>query len=63
VPLQSLPPILRLVARVAPLTYSVSLLRGIWRGETWFAYAADVAILTLLFFAFTAVSAKVFRWE
>ena len=33
VPLQSLPPALRAVARVVPLTYAVSLLQGIWKGE------------------------------
>src|SRR6202050_1375494 len=33
VPLQSLPPALQVVARGLPLTYSVSLLEGIWKGE------------------------------
>jgi ABC-2 type transport system permease protein len=62
-PLESLPPTLRMVARVMPLTYAVSLLRGIWRGESWSAHIGDVAVLALLFFAFTALSARVFRWE
>jgi ABC-2 type transport system permease protein len=62
-PVESLPPMLQVVARALPLTYVVSLLRGIWRGEGWFAHLGDVAVLTLMFLAFTAVSAKVFRWE
>src|SRR5579863_5281297 len=38
VPLQSLPPALRGVARALPLTYAVSLLEGIWRNESWLAH-------------------------
>ena len=51
------------MARVLPLTYAVSLLRGIWRGEGWLAHAGDVAVLTLTFVVFVAISARVFRWE
>jgi ABC-2 type transport system permease protein len=63
VPIESLPPILQTVARVLPLTYAVSLLRGIWRGEGWASHIGDVAILSLMFLAFTMLSARVFRWE
>jgi ABC-2 type transport system permease protein len=62
-PVESLPPVLRAVARALPLTYAVSLLKGIWHGEGWSTHVGDVAVLTLMFLAFTAVSAKVFRWE
>jgi ABC-2 type transport system permease protein len=41
----------------------VSLLRGIWHGDGWSAHIGDVAALTVMFLLFTAVSAKVFRWE
>ena len=58
-----LPPTLRAVARALPLTYAVSLLKGIWPGEGWLAHAGDVAVLTLMFIVCTAISAKVFRWE
>jgi ABC-2 type transport system permease protein len=63
VPVESLPPLLQTVARALPLTYAVSLLRGIWRGESWFRHVDDVAVLTLMFLVFMAASAKVFRWE
>ncbi len=63
VPVASLPPLLQSVARVLPLTYAVSLLRGIWRGEGWSVHLGDVIALTLMFVVFMAVSAKVFRWE
>jgi ABC-2 type transport system permease protein len=63
VPLQSLPPALQVVARVLPLTYAVSLLQGIWKGEAWSAHTSDVAALAVVFAVCTALSAKVFRWE
>jgi ABC-2 type transport system permease protein len=63
VPVTSLPPVLQVVARALPLTYAVSLLRGIWHGEGWFAHLGDVAVLSGMFLVFTALSAKVFRWE
>ena len=63
VPVESLAPVLQGVARVLPLTYAVSLLRGIWHGAGWSAHVTDLAALTLMFLAYTALSAKVFRWE
>jgi ABC-2 type transport system permease protein len=62
-PLDSLPPMVERVARVLPLTYAVSLLRGIWAGEGWVSHATDVAALAAFFLVFTAVAARVFRWE
>ena len=63
VPVASLPPTLQAVAKVVPLTYTVSLLEGIWKGDTWWAHKGDVAALALVFTVCTALSAKVFRWE
>jgi ABC-2 type transport system permease protein len=51
------------VSRALPLTYAVSLLQGIWKGEAWSAHIGDVAALILVFAICTALSAKVFRWE
>jgi ABC-2 type transport system permease protein len=62
-PLQSLPPALRAVAHVLPLTYAVSLLEGIWKGESWLGHMGDVAGLIVIFAVCTGLSAKVFRWE
>ncbi|MGO9589952.1 MAG: ABC transporter permease [Candidatus Acidiferrales bacterium] len=62
-PIAQMPPALRAVARLNPLTYAVSLLQGIWSGDTWSAHVVDVAALILVFIICTAVSAKVFRWE
>ena len=63
VPVQSLPQALQNAARVLPLTYAVSLLQGILKGETWSAHAGDVVALALVFVICTALSGKVFRWE
>jgi ABC-2 type transport system permease protein len=62
-PITSMPPTVQAVARVLPMTYAVSLLEGIWKGDAWSAHIGDVAALTLVFFACIALSAKVFRWE
>jgi ABC-2 type transport system permease protein len=61
--ISDLPPVLRAVTRVLPLTYAVRLLEGIWNGDGWFAHLGDIAALTVLFLLFTSISAKVFRWE
>ena len=63
VPIDVLPPAAQMVARALPLTYAVSLQRGIWRGESWASHAGDVAILALVFAVCVAVSSRVFRWE
>jgi ABC-2 type transport system permease protein len=62
-PLDRLPPWLETLAHALPLTYAVSLLLGIWRGETWAAHTGDVAALIVTFALCTALSARVFRWE
>jgi ABC-2 type transport system permease protein len=62
-PVASLPPVIRGVARVMPLTHAVSLLQGIWKGEQWSEHVGDVAALILVFVICTLLSRKVFRWE
>jgi len=63
VPIEALPPAAQLVARALPLTYAVSLQRGIWRGESWASHAGEVLVLALVFGACVGLSARVFRWE
>jgi len=62
-PIERMPPVLQTLAAVSPLTYAVSLLDGIWKGESWLAHGTDVAALALTFVVCTAISARVFRWE
>jgi ABC-2 type transport system permease protein len=63
VPIDVMPAGLQAVARLMPLTYAVSLLRGIWQGDAWSAHAGDVAALVVVFGVSVALSSKVFRWE
>jgi ABC-2 type transport system permease protein len=62
-PVAALPPVAQAVARVVPLTYAVSLLEGIWKGDSWWAHTHDLAALVVAFIVCTALSAKVFRWD
>ena len=62
-PLEILPPVFRAITRIIPFTYAVNLLNGIWNGDGWLPHLGDVAALVILFLIFTALSARVFRWE
>jgi ABC-2 type transport system permease protein len=59
----TLPPLMQWLARVLPLTYAVSLLSGIWKGDAWSAHLVDVTALAVTFLVCTAISSRVFRWE
>ena len=63
IPVASLPPVLRALSRIVPLTYATSLMKGIWQGDSWLAHAGDLTGLVLIFAVFTALSSKVFRWQ
>ncbi|HEY7058976.1 MAG TPA: ABC transporter permease, partial [Vicinamibacterales bacterium] len=63
IPLASLPSALRGVARALPLTYAVSLLSGVLKGDAWSAHVGDVLALVAAFVILSAISARLFRWE
>lgn len=63
VPIAAMPPAMRMVTRVLPLTYAVSLMQGIWKGESWASHIGDIGALALIFVLCVGISAKVFRWE
>ena len=63
VPVTALPPALQALTRVLTMTYAVSLLQGIWKGEAWSAHLTDIAALALVCVVGIALSAKLFRWE
>ena len=62
-PVSLLAPPFQTIAAWMPLTYAVSLLRGIWGGNPWAAHTQDVAALVVVFVVCTALSTKIFRWE
>jgi len=63
VPITSLTPLLRAIARVIPLTYAVSLLTGVLKGDSWSVHAGDVVALVVGFVVLTAISVRFFKWE
>jgi ABC-2 type transport system permease protein len=63
VAIDRLPPGLRALGQVNPLTYATSLLQGVWVGEAWRAHLGDLAALAVCFGLGLAISARVFRWE
>jgi len=63
VPVTALPPALQMLARVLPMTYAVSLLQGIWKGEAWSAHLTDLVALAVVCVVGIGLSAKLFRWE
>ena len=62
-PIDSLPPLWRAIARVLPVGYAVSLMKGAWRGLPWSTLTIDVAMLALVFVVCVALSSRIFRWE
>ena len=62
-PIALLPLWLQLVARVMPMTYAVSLLQGVWRGDPLSAHLVDVGAIALFAAVFTALASRFFRWE
>lgn len=63
VPMEQLPPVLRIVVAAFPTTHAVSLLQGIWNGSGWAAHWGDVGALILIFAVCSGVATRVFRWE
>jgi ABC-2 type transport system permease protein len=63
VAVETFPPALQVASRLLPMTYIVSLLRGIWTGESWFAHLGDVAALAIAGGLCALLSSRVFRWE
>ncbi len=63
VPLEVLPQTIRQYAQFLPLTHVVTLLRGMWIGESWNQHGMEVGILAAVLVIGVAVSMKTFRWE
>jgi len=63
IPIEILPEGLRRYVGFLPLTHAVTLLRGLWFGETLRAHTKEVAILVGMLILSVIVSTKTFRWE
>jgi ABC-2 type transport system permease protein len=62
-PLELLPDNVRQFSNFLPLTHVVTLLRGLWVGETWSQHTSEVIILSSLLIIGALISSKTFRWE
>jgi ABC-2 type transport system permease protein len=60
-PVDRFPQWLRMVAYALPTTHAVALMQGVWDGTGW--HWVNALALVLIFVVFSALSAKVFRWE
>jgi len=63
IPLEVLPPAVRAVSNFVPLTHVVTLMRGLWAGESWGAHLTELAVLGGILVVGMALSARFFRWE
>jgi len=62
-PRELLPETIKKVSTFLPLTYVVTLLRGLWIGEAWGGHILDVAVLAGILILGVVISAFTFRWE
>ncbi len=63
IPLEVLPSSIRKVANFIPLTHLVTLMRGLWVGDSWGQHMTETAVLLATLIIGTAIAAKTFRWE
>jgi ABC-2 type transport system permease protein len=62
-PLEMMPEGVRNASRFLPLTHVVTLLRGLWFGESFGEHLVEVAVLAGVLVVGTAIAAGTFRWE
>lgn len=62
-PRELMPGAVQQVSAFLPLTYVVTLLRGLWIGEPWGDHLVDVGVLVGMLLLGIIISVKTFRWE
>lgn len=63
IPREAFPASVKHVSDYLPLTYAITLLRGMWLGEAWGKHMTDVWVLAAMLVVGAVISAKTFRWE
>jgi ABC-2 type transport system permease protein len=63
IPLEVLPQAVREISRFIPMTYMVTLLRGLWFGDSWGNHLLEVAVLVGLLILGMIVVGLTFKWE
>ena len=62
-PRELLPESILKVSTFLPLTYVVTLLRGLWIGDPWSQHLTEVLVLACILVLGVIISVKTFRWE
>ena len=62
-PRELLPEAIKKVSTFLPLTHVVTLLRGLWIGESWGQHTTEVLVLGAVLIVGMLVSSYTFRWE
>lgn len=63
IPLEVLPENVRTVSKFLPVTYVVTLMQGLWKGDAWSSHGTEVIVLICVLLAGLILAAKTFRWE
>ena len=63
IPMEIMPEGVRNVGKFIPLTHVVTLLQGLWKGETWNQHTTEGVVLVTMLVVCSVVAVKVFRWE
>jgi ABC-2 type transport system permease protein len=62
-PRELLPETILKISKFLPLTYVVTLLRGLWIGNPWSQHISEVIVLLGMLVLGVLISIKTFRWE
>ncbi len=63
IPMQMMPPGIRAVSRVLPLTFGVELMQHAWLGSVNPNFGLDIAVLSGILVVCTVLAVSLFRWE
>jgi ABC-2 type transport system permease protein len=63
IPMEVMPPAIRTASRFIPMKYIVTLLQGLWKGDSWSQHGTEVIVLGAILIVSSVVAVKVFRWE
>ena len=62
-PMEMMPQSIVNISKVLPLTYGVTLLKGIWLGDRFFDFPLELGVIVLVTSVFGGLAVKLFRWE
>jgi len=63
IPMEVLPQSVRNFGRFIPSTHVVTMMRGLWTGESWAKHLTEAAVLGAVLIVEMILAARTFRWE